>query len=195
METSVATQGGRREGPPGLTPSTLTRLAVPVLIFGFAVSYYLSISDLNFYARIVPTVALGALAATTGLAAARDLRDLRQARRDRAGAGHTTAVPPSGPVAVRASGHTGVLARCGRLVDSHPGRGTLLVLLTGLLLVGVRHIGFYTSAALYLAVAFALLRVRWWPTLPLLVVGISGAIYLIFDVIIQIRWPVVTPLP
>jgi hypothetical protein len=180
----------------------LKRLAFPTLVAVFGIAYWLSIRDMPLFARGFPQIVLLGLAVFTAASLVLELRGWFALRDADAGVDEAASAPVRNP-----DEHARGMTAGGELVVAddqstdesllwHPWTKTIVMLvLSALAVTGVLHVGWYTSFFVFFIVSFLYLRVRLVPTLPILVLGLMGLIYVLFDVILGLRLPGPTPLP
>ena len=167
------------------------RLAVPVVMLVFVVGYWLSIRDLALFARGFPMLIIGLLGVTVVLVIIVELRDWKAAR---------TAPEVSEPARSGGAGSSAVPGRRSaggllRWASEGWGRTVTMLVLALLLARGIQTVGFYTSILAFLVVSLIILGVRSVVKLAAILVGSGVMIYVLFELLLQLRLPGPTPLP
>lgn len=166
----------------------LVRLSFPGIVYVFAFFYYQSIKEMPLFGRGFPQLVMFFLLVFATVSLISDLREWTR-NRSKTTLAPTQSVTGTGPAsAVLAD------ARMGSLDNPWVKTWIMLVLSAGLAW-GFVNIGWYTSLAVFLTLAFVILGVKLWPIIALVVPGLIFAMYLLFDVVLGLRLPAGTPLP
>lgn len=140
------------------------RLAIPLLALIFAAVFEYSIAGLRFESRALPQFLIVILAAASLYEIVREIIEwrLRHANSDEAG---------------KAEIPTRSLLRAGAVI-----------LATGFYVFALPRIGFYASAAAYIAVVYSAFGAVSWRIIPF-VAGIIGMFYVLFNLILTVQLP------